>query len=400
MKERLTAAWRGFAAEPFGYALTGLFVGGSTAIGIMFAYNLGRQMHTGLMLVLVMLAIAAELFKSSWYHLTWKRGRWAAGFYTAPFFLVCFAYSINATYQFAQENLITRDWRATSHASQYMAAQSDIETLNKRIAPLANVRSATVIEAEIKGMLLTPHLNDCAVIDNLATRKWCPVISERRTELAQAQARDDLLRLKGEKQKALALMEPPSTSGSADSAGPVAGALAALFGLQMSWSEMTARIFMLILEGGALFVPIAAVTGARPASPSPYPAPLGASAVPAVYAEPINLPHDYGNDSVNQVAMFFHEACEKRRGAALRATVAWDEFLKWCAAKGHPVKVKRNQFWRLASMDLKLPRDDITTPDGKGIHYLNLAIRPPAKTIAAVLTLRPNRPQARTQVTA
>jgi hypothetical protein len=61
---------------------------------------------------------------------------------------------------------------------------------------------------------------------------------------------------------------------------------------------------------------------------------------------------DHGDERINQVAAFFGTRCEKRRGASLKATTAWQAFLDWRNDKGQKPIVSQNQFWQLASVKL------------------------------------------------
>ena len=321
------------------------FVAASTAIGVMFALELGRDVPAGLGAALVVLALMAEIYKSYYFNLTWKRQRFIAGLAGAPLLLLCVAYSLNASHKFSEENLIKHARSERTASSDYKALEVEEMYKREQLKPIEKTRLTGAIEAELNGLLIQPGVNECKTIDGPESKRFCPRIATLRAELANAKDRDKLTaELDGIKQKLGAISRETQ-----DNAGPVAALLLYAGAPRMNWSEMTARLIMLIIEAGSLIAPAVLIRGREAPAPEREPrrAPPAVAPSPALLIE--HQPEEivaFGDKRVADVARFLDEKVERVRGGLYPSRKLYAAYKAWHGDKADLAQEIRRHYER------------------------------------------------------
>ena len=113
--------------------------------------------------------------------------------------LIAIAYSLSAELSLMamlrSDNTAARQSQIDAGADQVKAETQQAERYDAakgELASLAASRPAAEVRAEIDGLLLTPDVNGCRVIDGSVTRKVCPKVATARAELARALRRTEL----------------------------------------------------------------------------------------------------------------------------------------------------------------------------------------------------------------
>lgn len=396
MINRIKSIVDDFAAEPVAHLIVAICVASSAAIGVLYVWDMGRDLPLAFSVVLSCVVLAVELIKSFYLRFTWMRGLWGRGLLALPLFVGALLYSMIATHSFAERHLIQRDWSARTVDDGYLALEREVAALDARLAPIAGVRSAAVIQAEIDGLLLRPGMNGCAVIDGSVTRQWCPVVAERRAELARAAERDRLIAELSVKRQQLLAMPKPSHAGS--DTNPVTLAVAALTGVTLSVSEIMAKLIMILIEAGSFLAPATLIGARAPGGGRPGVRPLaqarqaqqvlslGAQEHPGIAAL-----LDDPDPVIVEIGLFLVDRTEGRNGAWVTSEELYDAYCAWKRAEGGE-PVSRMTFGRTLSRNARLRRDRRTVHGVNATRYEGLVMKPMPKPAAGVLGFR--RPAA------
>lgn len=390
--DKTWAAMKERPADAIGCVLTTGFVTASTVIGLSFAVEEGRTMPLAITVALVCVILCGELFKSLYIPLTWRRGRILSALIGLPLFALCIVYSWTANKQTMERNFGRHEFATVVESAAYKSARADVDDLKKRLKPIEETRPAGTVRADLEGKLATPGVGGCAgEMDSWKKREVCPDVAKLRAELAGAEERDRLEAQLAKARAKLAALEDPS----AKADGFAATALAALasIGLQFnSMTEVLAFVIAVLVEGGSSLAPMVLISGGFLATPSQRLA--GASEAGAPIGGDVGL-CDHGDERINQTVAFFETRCERRHGAALKATTAWQAYLKWCEEAGQEPLVRQNQFWQLAASKLNLAKREISSAEGRGMHYLNLALKRPPEGMGAKIVQLYRTPRRR-----
>jgi hypothetical protein len=244
----------GLQALP-GMAIAALFIGVSGVASVTFGYKLGEP--SGNALIFAAVALGVEGFADLSVPLFWHRLRLGGRVLLLAFFALCLAYKFTAANRFAAENLGKRETAVATEAADYDLARDTVDVLRKTISANIEVRPAAFLAAEINKLLRDPKAEGCTgKINGKVTSDVCPKVDALRGELARAEARD---KAQAELPTAIATLR-----GKAPIAAPVAqddlgiiGTLLGLIGLHLtSWSDFVAHLFMALVEGGAIIVPM------------------------------------------------------------------------------------------------------------------------------------------------
>ena len=370
-------------ADAVGLIITVGFIAASTTIGVSFAYEESHTMPLALTGALLRLIISGELFKSLYIPLTWRRGRYLSALLGLPLFALCVVYSWTANKQTMERNFGRHEFATVVESSAYKTAKGDVDAIEKRLKPIEATRPTGTVHADLEGKLATPGVAGCVgEMDDWRKRTACPKVAELRAELANAEERDRLEAQLAIARTKLSNIENPAAKRDGFSATALTGL--ASFGMQFSsMMEVLAFIIAVMVEGGSSLAPAVLVSG------RPLALPLQDGARGSEIASPVEavsfapMATDHGDERINQVAAFFGARCEKRHGASLKATTAWQAFLDWCKDTGQKPIVGQNQFWQLAGVKLSFPRRNITTAEGRGMHYVNMALKKPQEHMAA-----------------
>lgn len=375
-------------ADAIGLAVTSLFVVGSTITELQFAWDESGSMPRLLVGGLMAVILAGALYKALYFPLTWKRGRWFSALCGLPILAVCIAYSLTANNKTMERYFGKHEFATVVESAGYKVAKADVDELKDRLAPLAKARPTGKIQAELEGKLAAPGLGGCTgEMDDWRKRTYCPDIAKLRAELADGAERDKLearLAVARTKLDAYEGQTPKATS----SLGPITPAFAALGLVVTTPQEALAAAFIALTELGSLFGGAVFVSGKGQAMARRGRADGELIGFQAGAQPLITSSLDHGDDRVNQVRAFFENACEQRHGAALKVTRAWDAFLEWCEVTKQLPRIEKQHFAMIASGSLKMPRKKMTTVDGNGIYYLNLALKGPrASRIGNIIQL-------------
>jgi hypothetical protein len=370
-------------ADAIGLIIAAGFIAASTTIGLCFAYEEGRSMSLALTGALLCVILSGELFKALYIPLTWRRGRYLSALLGLPIFCLCVFYSWTANKQTMERNFGQHEFATVVESASYKAVKANMDRLEERYKPIEKTRPTGTINAELKGKLAMPGLDDCVGETNdWRKRTYCPEVTKLRAELANAEERDKLGAQLAVARTRLEAIEDPGAKREGFSATALTGL--ASYGLQFSsMMEMLAFIIAVLIEGGSSLAPTVLVSGKPLALPLQDGARGGEIVTPAEATAFAPMTTDHGDERINQVAAFFGTRCERRHGASLKATTAWQAFLDWCKDAGQEPIVGQNQFWQLASVKLNFARRNITTAEGRGMHYVNMALKKPQERMAA-----------------
>ena len=375
--------WRQHLAQAPGMAIAGIFIGVSGLMSVTFGYRLGEP--SGNALIFAAVALAIEGYADLAVPLFWHRLGIVARVVLMAFFGLCLAYKLEAAKRFAAENLGKRDAAAVATSEAHNLAKENVERLRKIVADNADARAASVIQAEISQLLLTPGTDGCPIgvaWNGPATKKVCPEVAKLRTEHARAEARDKAQDGLTPAITAWTKAAPP-VSATQESTGPVAWALAAL-GIQVGgWSQLIASLIMALVEGGAIIVPMLIGAGRKPApvvdisaqpaaATPPAPVPTSGANVPPQVSPPV-IPTRLQKDAA-ELATFLGDSSERAPGEKVQASKLFAVYFQWKIERGEtPMKVQ--QFGKVLSKDLALSKSKI---GGKN-WYLDLRLRHPAQ---------------------
>jgi hypothetical protein len=226
------------------------------------------------------------------------------------------------------------------------------------------------------------------------TKEICPKVDRLRGELARAKARDTA---ESELTPALAALRKASSGGGAqESAGPVM-ALLAFTGIHVGgWSSFIASLLMVIVEAGAIVVPMlmGAAFGERRrsvasgAGPDPDPG-RTAPAIDAAggdAASPQALPlglTDRARRDLADVAAFLNACCERAAGKRVQSASLYVVYSEWKKARSEePITVA--QFGVVLTKHAGLAK---LKSEGKN-WYLGLRLRHPAQGRSGAKHLR------------
>jgi hypothetical protein len=358
MRRGRTLSWERLRARAAAWplaAIAALFIGVSGFMTVTFGYRLGEA--AGLGLVFAAFAMAVEGFADLAMPLLWRRIGLAGRVLLVAFFALCLAYKLEAAKRFAAENLGLRDAAAATAAVDYEAARQRVESLRRAVAENAEARPAGVIQAEIDGLL---------------------------GELARAGVRD---RAEAELAPAIAAWRgsAPAAATAQDGVGPVGAALA-LAGVQIgSWSQLVALLVMIIVEAGAIVVPmligLAFGDGRRPRPAEAAPAMAAPAKAPAAGADlreellpkasPRGMTPKARRDTAD-LTVFLAERTERGADERVQSTTLYFVYSEWKQGRGEePMTV--NQFGTVLTHHLGLAK---AKSDGK-IWYQNIRLRHP-----------------------
>ncbi len=378
MMEHAARAWDAIAADPLQAAvivLASFFIVASVSVGLMFAWDEARTMPVLLAFALMLAVLAAELYKSLYITVTFKAGRFGAAVLGLPIMAVACTYSITANNKTMEKYFGKHEWRAVAESGRYKAARSEVAGLESRLGQFRDTRVTGAVKAELDGKLAIGGLGDCTRMNTRTQYRVCPTVAKLRAELAGAEERDRLESDLAIAKTKLSGLEDPS-AGANGQIGPIGPALASMGIHVATFSELIGLVFTVLVEGGAILALPVLVGGRGNRGVRLGHIPAGTKLLPAVIeAEPAASFSDHGDERINQVSRFFRERCERRHGAALKTTRAWDEFCRWCAETKQDQIVKKQHFWMIATQDLRMASIDMTTAAGRGKHYQNLTIR-------------------------
>jgi hypothetical protein len=213
-----------------------------------------------------------------------------------------------------------------------------IERTAQQLNQLGVPRPATVIQAEIDGLLQTPGADDCAAINGPVTEKVCPKVNGLRKELAASRRVADLEASLVADRKTL--QSVPVADSVAD---PQSAALSRLTALsEGDIRDLIAYLIAGIVElGSALgFTFVVLASRSVRAAPAPF---VEISAVP-MDAEPKAEPqaeqakpptvvklHEPPADAVTRWA---YSRIDIFATGRIQAQVAYQDFAMWCEAEG------------------------------------------------------------------
>jgi hypothetical protein len=397
MRRGKTLSWERLRARAAAWplaAIAALFIGVSGFMTVTFGYRLGEA--AGLGLVFAAFAVAVEGFADLAMPLLWRRIGLAGRVLLVAFFALCLAYKLEAAKRFAAENLGLRDAAAATAAVDYEAARQRVESLRRAVAENAEARPAGVIQAEIDGLLRDPRAEGCnGAINGEVTRNICPKVDRLRGELARAGVRD---RAEAELAPAIAAWRgsAPAAATAQDGVGPVGAALA-LAGVQIgSWSQLVALLVMIIVEAGAIVVPmligLAFGDGRRPQPAEAAPAMAAPAKAPAAGADlreellpkasPRGMTPKAKRDTAD-LTVFLAERTERGADERVQSTTLYFVYSEWKQGRGEePMTV--NQFGTVLTHHLGLAK---AKSDGK-IWYQNIRLRHPDQGRKAARHLR------------
>ena len=367
-------------ADAIGLAVTLCFVAASTTTGLVFAWDESQTMPRALTGAMLVAIVGGELFKALFLPLTWGRGKWGRMLFGLPILAVCIFYSLTANNKTMERYFGKHEFATVVESAGYKTAKADVDELKDRLLPLAKTRPTGTVKAELEGKLAAPGLAGCAgEMDDWRKRTYCPDIAKLRAELADSAERDKL-----DARLAIARTKLDAYEGQAPKAsslGPITPAFAALGLVVTTPQEALSVVFIALTELGSLFGGAVFVGGV----PLALPLQDGTRGSEIASPEAISagMATDHGDERINQVAAFFGGRCERRHGASLKATIAWQAFLGWCEETRQEPLVGQNQFWQLAGAKLNFPKRNITSGEGRGMHYINMALKKPQERMAA-----------------
>lgn len=171
----------------FGGGAATAFVAVSVLANLWFGLSLG---HTELdKAIYATASVAADLFKVALPLMIlalWQSGRRAFAMPALALWCCCVAWSLSAATGFAS---LSRSQSVATSEAQFDARQgleAKVGRTEQRLRRLASHQSATVVQAEIDGLLRTPRSGGCKVINGPVTRRVCPDVDRLRKELAVA----------------------------------------------------------------------------------------------------------------------------------------------------------------------------------------------------------------------
>jgi hypothetical protein len=244
-------------AQAPGLVIAGIFIGLSGVVSVTSWYEVGQVSGNGL--IMAAAAIGAEASADLAFPLWWPRVRLLGKLLVVTLFAACLGYKLEAAKHFSSEKLGARDAAMAKSAENYELARERVEALRKIIADNADARAASVIEADIATELRDPKAEGCPAgvqWNGPVTSKVCPKVDKLRGELARAKERD---KAQGQMADAIAdwrKASPTVVTAAQQSPGPVA-LLLALLGISVaSWSALMSTLFMMVVEAGAIIVPM------------------------------------------------------------------------------------------------------------------------------------------------
>jgi hypothetical protein len=373
--------------ETPGIAMAGVFIGVSGMMSVIFGYRLGEP--SGNALIFAAVALGIEGFADLSIPLFWRRSTWWRRVLLIVFFGVCLGYKLEAAKRFAAENLGKRDMAVATASQDYRTAFDKVESLRKTIVDYADARAAELVQLEIDALLRDPKAEGCAgKINGDVTKSVCPKVDKLRVELVRAKARDAAQTDLTPALTALRTASPAAGAGAAQqSTGPVM-ALLALLGIQVtSWSGLIAAMVMVIVEGGAIIVPLLIGAGAREArTPTPAGAasepppgkivastviPTGTEAPPQPF--PLGLT-DRARRDIADVTAFLAATCERADGERVQATPFYGIYSEWKQGRSEDA-MSVAQFGVVLTKHMGLSK---MKSDGRN-WYLGLRLRHPGQ---------------------
>jgi hypothetical protein len=377
--------WKDRALEAPAMVMAGIFIAGSGLMSVTFGYRLGEP--SGFALIFAAVALGIEAFVDLSIPLFWRRIGIAGRTVMIAFFAVCLAYKLEAAKRFSGENFGQRDAAIAKAAEGYGIAFARVEGLRKTIADNADARAASIIQAEIDGLLRDPKTEGCAGKTNgPVTATVCPKVDALRGELARAKTRDQAQTDLAPALTEWRLAAPASASATQDSLGPLQLALAALGLAVASWSSLMATLVMVIVEGGAIIVPaLIGMAGDRqrptmqPATQQPT-APIagdvkdvGGGNVDAAFTglRPETLKR--GQQDVEDVTLFLSECTDRRRGETVQASQFFAAYREWKTLRGESA-LSIQRFGTLIARHAGVEKQR----KADGVWYLGLTLRHPA----------------------
>jgi hypothetical protein len=244
----------GLRALP-GMVIAALFIGVSGVASVTFGYKLGEP--SGNALIFAAVALGVEGFADLAVPLFWHRIRLGGRALLFVFFTLCLTYKLTAANRFAAENLGKREAAVATQATDFDLAKDKVDGLRKIINANIDARPAASLTAEINKLLRDPKAEGCTgKINGKVTGEICPKVDALRGELAKAEARD---KAQAELPAAIATLrsKPAVAAPVAQDDLGIVGTLLGLIGLHLaSWSDFVAHLFMALVEGGAIIVPM------------------------------------------------------------------------------------------------------------------------------------------------
>ncbi|WP_088348947.1 MULTISPECIES: hypothetical protein [Rhodomicrobium] len=370
---------RARAAAAPGLAIAGIFIGASGMMSVSFGYELGKPSGHGLIFAAV--AIGIEGFADLSMPLFWHRLKLLGKAVLIAFFGLCLVYKLTAANRFAAENFGKHEAAATTAATDYEIATQKVEALRRTLAGNADVRLVSVIQNDINALLRDPLTEGCnGPLNGEVTKKVCPKVDVLRGELARAKARDAA---EAELPAAIAALSAKATGAggaTSESAGPVA-ALLGLIGYHIaSWSQFMADLLMMIVECGAIFVPMlvgsAFGEGRRrenpPAEPVARPEPPAAEETSP--KPPLRGLTEKAKRDSAELTAFLGDCTERAGGERVNSTTLYMTYCEYNQSlPGDPITL--NQFGNVLTNMLGLTK---VKSDGK-IFYMNLRLKTPAE---------------------
>lgn len=386
---RINANWRQWKvriAEAPAMAIAGIFIAVSGMMSVTCGYRFGEP--SGNALVFAAVALGVEAFADLAIPLFWRRVSIIGRVLLVGFFAVCLAYKLEAAKRFASENFGMRDAAIAKAAEDYGIALARVEALRKVIADNAAARPPAVIQADIDGLLRTPKAEGCAgEINGPVTKEICPKVDALRGELAGAQTRDqaqaDLIPALADWRAA----SPASGSAGHDSPGPLQAALALAGVTVAGWSSLMATLFMALVEGGAIVVPmlIGSAAGRETTVTEGGARDLPGQNEKATEADP---PADRRNPALEaeiaDLNAFLGYCSDRAPGERVQASVFYGDYKAWKTARGEaPVSVQR--FGGMLTRELGLSKRKMG--DGKN-WYHGVRLKPPGERRMSSAKLR------------
>lgn len=374
---RINAAWKTRLTQAPGMAMAGIFVGVSAMMSVTCGYRFGEP--SGNALVFAAVALGVEAFADLAIPMFWRRVGLIGRALLITFFMVCLAYKLEAAKRFAAENFGMRDAALAKAAEGYEIALGRVEALRKILADNAAARAAPLIQAEIDGLLRTPKTEGCAgEINGPVTREICPKVDALRGEIARARTRDqaqaDLIPALAEWRAA----SPASGAAGHDGSGPLQMALALAGVTVAGWSSLMATLFMALVEGGAIVVPmlIGFAAGRETVVTEGGSRTLPAASEKTTEDDPPGDRRSAAFEAeIADLNAFLGYCSDRAPGERVQASVFYGDYKAWKTARGEtPVSVQR--FGGVMTRELGLSKRKMG--DGKN-WYHGVRLKPPGE---------------------
>ena len=283
-------------------------------------------------------SVAADFFKVALPLITlalWQSGRRVFAASALALWCCCVAWSLSAATGFA--SLSRSQTVATSEAqmSVRQGLEAKVERTEQRVRRLASHRSASVVQAEIDGLLRIPRSEGCKVLNGPITRRVCPEVDRLRKELAMAKEAKRLEKKLNAARNELATL--PVVGQESD---PQAATLSRITGLEQDTVRAVLVLLLAVLveAASALGFTIVALAAITLKPEDRYQDQKSANTSDkdvkpiTVVRPPLPLPIPQSpKDAVSQWALM---RLDIDPGSEVQARDAYRDFARWCHDRG------------------------------------------------------------------